>query len=161
MPLKSTLYYCCRCDLFTLLKIPHRSLSVKGKRLGRNSPWTSIILNFSTGWSSMQRGHFPCTKIKIISMIKQTWGQTCSSIKSSRFYMTCNGVKTDIKSSHCAVYKVEVWKSNYTTSRLVSGIVRNYEWICSARAEGQIKRTKKKILLSHESRLPEQKKGCT
>lgn len=132
MPSKSTLYYCCRHDLFILLKTPCRCLSVKGKRSGRDSPWTSIILDFSTGWSSMQRGHFPCTKIKIITMIKQTWGPACSSVKSSRFYTTRNGVNTDTKSLHCAVYKVEVWKSNYTTSRLVSGIVRNYECIFAA-----------------------------
>ena len=70
MPSKSTLYYCCLCDLFILLwNIP----SVEGgKCTGCNSPWTSIILDFSTGWSSMQKGHFLSTKIKTIMMIKKT-----------------------------------------------------------------------------------------
>lgn len=39
---------------------------------GCNSPWTSIILDFSTGWSSMQKRHFLSTKIKTIMMIKKT-----------------------------------------------------------------------------------------
>lgn len=56
-----------------LLKYMH-ALSVKGKCSGCNSPWTSIILDFPTGWSSMQRGHFQCTKTKIIMTIKQTCG---------------------------------------------------------------------------------------
>ncbi len=56
-----------------LLKYMH-ALSVKEKCSGCNSPWTSIILDFPTGWSSMQRGHFQCTKTKIIMTIKQTCG---------------------------------------------------------------------------------------
>ena len=71
MPSKSTLYYCCLCDLFILLRnIPSVA---RGERRGCNSPWTSIILDFSTGWSSMQKGHFLGTKIKTIMMIKKTW----------------------------------------------------------------------------------------
>lgn len=70
MPSKSTLYYCCLCDLFILLwNIPPVE---GGKCTGCNSPWTSIILDFSTGWSSMQKGHFLSTKIKTIMMIKKT-----------------------------------------------------------------------------------------
>lgn len=72
MPSKSSLYYCCLCDLFIL---PGNIPSVEGGRVGCsecNSPWTSIILDFSTGWSSMQKGHFPSTKIKTIMMIKKT-----------------------------------------------------------------------------------------
>lgn len=70
MPSKSTLYYCCLRDLFILL---WNILSVEGgKCTGCNSPWTSIILDFSTGWSSMQKGHFLSTKIKTIMMIKKT-----------------------------------------------------------------------------------------
>ncbi len=70
MPSKSTLYYCCLCDLFILLwNIPSVE---EGKCTGCNSPWTSIILDFSTGWSSMQKGHFLSTKIKTIMMIKKT-----------------------------------------------------------------------------------------
>lgn len=70
MPSKSTLYYCCLCDLFILFwNIPPVE---GGKCTGCNSPWTSIILDFSTGWSSMQKGHFLSTKIKTIMMIKKT-----------------------------------------------------------------------------------------
>lgn len=45
---------------------------VGGECTGCNSPWTSIILDFSTGWSSMQKGHFLSTKTKTIMMIKKT-----------------------------------------------------------------------------------------
>ena len=70
MPSKSTLYYCCLCDLFILLwNIPPVE---GGKCKGCNSPWTSTILDFSTGWSSMQKGHFLSSKIKTIMMIKKT-----------------------------------------------------------------------------------------
>lgn len=83
MPSKSTLYYCCLCDLFILLRnIPSVERGGDGsvsrgreggvKCTGCNSPWTSIILDFSTGWSSMQKGHFLSTKIKTIMMIKKT-----------------------------------------------------------------------------------------
>lgn len=48
------------------------SLSRMGGGTGCNSPWTSIILDFSTGWSSMQKRHFLSSKIKTIMMIKKT-----------------------------------------------------------------------------------------
>ncbi len=68
-----------------LLKYMH-ALSVKEKCSGCNSPWTSIILDFPTGWSSMQRGHFQCTKTKIIMTIKQTCGLHTPACSERNFF---------------------------------------------------------------------------
>jgi len=91
-----------------LLKYMH-ALSVKGKCSGCNSPWTSIILDFPTGWSTMQRGHFQRTKTKIIMTIKQTCGLCIACVlRTEDFTRVHNSVNTDTKSLQRAIYKVVV-----------------------------------------------------
>lgn len=65
-----------------------------GECTGCNSPWTSIILDFSTGWSSMQRGHFLSTKTKTIMMIKKT----CSTCVGGAAHVGGSGF---LQGKHC------------------------------------------------------------
>lgn len=65
-----------------------------GECTGCNSPWTSIILDFSTGWSSMQRGHFLSTKTKTIMTIKKT----CSTCVAGAAHVGGSGF---LQGKHC------------------------------------------------------------
>lgn len=154
MPSKSSLYYRCRCDLFILPKNFSFSFFSACSFRSRGNAQDAIHLEPQLYWISplvdqaCKEDISPCTKIKIITMIKQTWGLACSSVERSRFYKAYNGVKMDTKSLHRAIYKVEVWKSNYTTSWALSGRVWNYE--CTSvpqglrvQSQGQTKRKRK------------------
>lgn len=110
-----------------LLKYMH-ALSVKGKCSGCNSPWTSIILDFPTGWSSMQRGHFQCTKTKIIMTITQTCGLCTPACWERKILQGFTIVWIQIP-NHYSEQFTKWWckKSNCITSRELSSIAQNHE----------------------------------
>lgn len=117
----------------------------RGQCAGCNSPWTSIILDFSTGWSSMQRGHFLSTKTKTIMMIKKT----CSACVGGVAHVGGSGV---LQGKHCSCVgwslgtKSLHWKQarSYCTEKQKQRLL-NAAWDCWRSFDMKVPRSSVKV----------------